>query len=237
MKKLFFLLFFLTSGVALADEAAVRKALQAKFPEVKIESIAKTPYLGLYEVYLDKQLIYTDENANYLFLGNIIDTKTDQNVTEERLRKLSAIAFDSLPLEAAFKKVRGNGKRKFAYFADPNCGYCKRFEQDLAKLTDYTVYVFLYPILSPDSAEKSKAVWCSADRAKTWDAWMLNSVAPNGGTTCQTPIENIRAFGAQHRITGTPTLVLADGSMVPGAVPAQQLDKMLDAAQSKTSSR
>ncbi|HSF46831.1 MAG TPA: DsbC family protein [Burkholderiales bacterium] len=235
MKRLIFLLFCWTSGVALADEAAVRKVLQAKFPEVKIESVVKTPYFGLYEVYVDKQLIYTDENATYLFLGNIIDTKTDENVTEERLRKLSAIAFDSLPLEAAFKKVRGNGKRKFAYFADPNCGYCKRFEQDLGKITDYTVYVFLYPILSPDSAEKSKAVWCSADRAKTWDAWMLNSVAPEGSTSCQTPIDKIRAFGAQHRITGTPTLILADGSMVPGAIPAQQLDKMLDAAQPKTS--
>jgi thiol:disulfide interchange protein DsbC len=233
LKRLLILGFCLVSSLALADEAVIRKAIQAKFPDAKIESITKTQYLGLYEVYMDKQLFYTDDKVNYIFLGHILDTKSNQDVTEQRLRKLSAISFDSLPLDAAFKKVRGNGKRKVAYFADPNCSFCKRFEQELAKVDDLTLYIFLYPILSADSTEKAKAVWCSQDRAKTWDALMLNGVVPAGSASCQTPIEKIVNFGMQHRITGTPTLIFADGSVVPGMMRADQLEKVLDKAGSQ----
>src|SRR5665647_835630 len=149
----------------LTTESVIKRTLEGRLGGAKIESVAKTPYLGLYEVRVDSEILYTDEKMNYIFSGNIIDAKSMQNLTEKRLRELSAIKWDNLPLDSAVKTVRGNGKRVLAVFSDPNCPYCKRFEKDLAKVDDITIYTFLYPILSQDSHDKAKAVWCSADKS------------------------------------------------------------------------
>jgi len=224
----------LLSGAVHANEALVKKAVEAKLEGAKIDSVTKTPYLGLYEVRFEGQLVYTDEKVSYIFAGNIIDGKTMQNLTQERLRKLSVIKFSDLPLEQSVKIVRGNGRREIAYFSDPNCGYCKRFEKDLASMTDITVYTFLYPILSPDSVAKAKAVWCSSDRVKTWNDMMLNGITPAGNGTCDTPIEKTLALGQKLNVTGTPTIFLKSGERIPGAIPVAQLEKALSQADAKT---
>jgi len=210
----------------LTSEAIIKRTLEGRLGGVKVDAVAKTPYLGLYEVRLDNEILYTDEKMNYIFSGNIIDGKSMQNLTEKRLRDLSAIKWENLPLDAAVKTVRGNGKRMLAVFSDPNCPYCKRFEKELAKVDDITIYTFLYPILSEDSHEKSKAVWCSADKSKAWSALMLNGTVP-AAARCDTPIENNLALARKYHITGTPTLVFANGERVPGAIPQAQLEKML----------
>jgi len=225
------LLLVLASMAAGASEATVKAALQKKYPQIPVQSVTKTPLAGIYEVFANGQLIYTDEKVGYLFVnGSMIDTDKKVNLTEERMNRLTAIKFSELPLDLAFKIVKGKGSRKLGYFADPNCAFCKRFEQDLAKIDDVTVYVFLYPILSPDSMEKSKSVWCSKDRAKVWNDWMLNGVAPATAGTCDTPIEKTLAFGRQKNISGTPTLFFADGQRIPGAIPADQIEQRLAAA-------
>lgn len=226
------LLFCFALPVA-ADEGSVKKALQAKFPKARVENIAKTPYMGLYEVVMEGNFFYTDENANYLFAGSIIDSRTMKNLTEERMRQLFTVSFDSLPLEFAIKNVKGNGKRTLVVFADPNCPYCKRLEKELAKISDVTIYTFLYPILSANSSEKSKAVWCSADRAKAWDDLMLRDVVPASDKKCNTPVDAVLELGRSLNITGTPTMIFADGMMVPGAISAAQLEKQLDASAPK----
>ncbi|MBI4755801.1 MAG: DsbC family protein [Betaproteobacteria bacterium] len=213
-----------------AEEAAVKAAIEAKLA-AKVDGVTRTPHLGLYEVRADGQIFYTDEKVSLIFAGDIIDARTMQNLTQERLRKLSSIKFSDLPLEQSFKIVRGNGKRVVAYFADPNCAYCKRFEKDLQSLPDLTIHTFMLPILSADSMEKSKAVWCSPDRAKAWMDMMLNGVNPTAAGTCDTPLEKNLALAEKYRIRGTPTLFLSSGERIPGAVPAAQLEKML--AQSK----
>lgn len=210
----------------LTAEATIKRAIESRMAGIKVESVAKTPYLGLYEVRMDGEILYTDEKINYIFNGNIIDAKTMQNITEKRLRDLTAIKWENLPLDAAVKTVRGNGKRMLAIFSDPNCPYCKRFEKDLAKVDDVTIYTFLYPILSEDSHEKSKAVWCSADKSKAWSDLMLNGTVPTAGR-CETPIENNLALGHKYRVNGTPTLVFANGERVPGAIPQAQIEKLL----------
>ena len=193
--------------------------------------MTKTPLAGIYEVYASGQLLYTDEKVDYLFVnGSMIDIEKKTNLTEERLSVLTAIKFDQLPLDLAFKKVKGKGTRKLAYFGDPNCGYCKKFEQDLAKIDDVTVYVFLYPVLGPDSMEKSKSIWCSKDRVKAWNDQLVNGVAPSAPGTCATPIDKILAFGKQKNISGTPTLFFSDGQRVPGAIPADVIEQHLAAA-------
>ncbi len=210
----------------LSTETIIKRTLESRLGGVKIEAVAKTPYLGLYEVRLDGEILYTDERINYIFSGNIIDAKNMQNITEKRLRDLTAIKWENLPLDAAVKTVRGNGKRTLAVFSDPNCPYCKRFEKDLAKVDDVTIYTFLYPILSQDSQEKSKAVWCSADKSKAWDGLMLNGTVPAAGR-CDTPIEKNLELGRKYRITGTPTIIFANGERVPGAIPAERVEKLL----------
>jgi len=208
----------LLASPALANET-IKKAFEARFGSVP-EKITKTEYLGLYEVFADGQIVYTDENATAFFIGTLIDGKTMQNVTGRRL-------FSMLPLDLAVKQVRGNGKGSLVSFEDPNCGYCKKLAKDVQKLTDVTIYTFLFPILSDDSTEKTKAIWCSEDRAKAWNAWMIDNKAPSGKKNCTAPVEKLVELGRQFNVSGTPTLLFADGSRVPGAVPIAQIEKKL----------
>jgi thiol:disulfide interchange protein DsbC len=218
------------TGTAVADEASVKKAVQEKFPDANIESVTKTPYFGLYEVYLAGELLYTDEKVTYFFVGSVLDAKNFQNLSDERKRKLSAIKFDTLPLDLAIKIVKGNGKRKVAIFSDPYCPFCQKLEQDMVNVTDVTIYTFLYPIesLHPGATEKAKAIWCSQDRVKAWNDFMLKRNGPETKSSCDTPVDKIIEFGQKKGIRATPTLVFADGEVIPGAIPAAQLEKMLN---------
>ena len=220
-----------TASAAWAQEAAIRKNLAERMPAfAKIDEVSKTPMNGLYEVRVnDNDLFYTDAEGSFLIQGNLFDTKAKRNLTEERVNKLGAIDFNALPVKDAFTIVRGNGKRKMAVFEDPNCGYCKRFERDLQKVNDVTIHMFLYPILSPDSTEKSKAVWCAKDKGKAWqDLMVRDQSAGSAKAICDTTaVDRNVEFGRKYKITGTPTVFFADGSRVPGAIPAAQVEKML----------
>src|SRR5450830_1320117 len=199
-----------------AQETTIRKNLLERVPQMgKIDEVSKSPMPGLYEIRVnDTDIFYTDAEGNFLLQGNLIDTKLRRNLTEERVDKLTAIHFNSLPLKDAFTIVRGNGKRKLAVFEDPNCGYCKRFEHDLQKVNDVTIHTFLVPILSPDSAEKSRNIWCAKDKGKAWLDWMIRD-QPAAKASCDTTaLERNLDFGKKHKITGTPTVFFADGSRV-----------------------
>jgi thiol:disulfide interchange protein DsbC len=224
------LLAFGLAAAALAQEPAIRKNLAERLPQMgKIDEVTKTPMPGLFEVRVGTDLYYTDADGNFLLHGQLIDTKRQVNITEERQDKLLAIDFAALPLKDAFTIVRGNGKRKIAMFEDPNCGYCKRFERDMQKVDNVTVYLFLYPILGPDSAEKSRNLWCAKDRAKAWQDWMVRDTLPPAASCDAAALARNVEFGRKHKITGTPTMVFADGTRVPGAVAAQQVEKLLAA--------
>ena len=216
-------------SLAQADEADIRKAMESKLG-TKVESVNKSGYLGLYEVYADGNIFYTDEKMTaFLVNAQLIDGKSMKNVTEERMRKLTAIKFSELPLERAIKQVRGDGKRILATFEDPNCGYCKRLAKDLQKLENVTIYTFLYPILSEDSVRKSKQIWCAADRAKTWNDWMVDGKTPPAKDDCDTSaIGRNQEYGRKLNITGTPTLFFSDGERVPGAVPLAHIEQRLN---------
>lgn len=218
----------------LADEAAIRKNISERVPQLKnINEIKKSPIPGIFELRInDSEIYYSDANGNYLVLGQLIDTKTRRNLTEERVDKLTAIAFEDLPLKDAFTMVRGNGKRKLAVFEDPNCGYCKRFERDLQKVDNITVYLFLYPILSQDSADKSKAIWCAKDPAKAWQDWMVRDQAPAAASCDASALARNVELGRKHKISGTPTLIFTNGNRVPGAIDDKQLEKLLSESKS-----
>ena len=234
-KTLFTILLAALAGLsfgAFASEATVKSAFSKKYPEVTVESVVKTPVAGIYEVFANGQMLYADETASYIFINaNLVDTDKKSNLTEERMSKLTAIKFSDLPLNLAVKRVKGKGTRKLAYFGDPNCGYCKKFEQDLKAINDVTIYTFLYPVLGPDSTEKAKSIWCSRDKQKAWDDQLINGVAPTAATTCDTSaIDKTLAFGRQKNITGTPTMFFIDGQRVPGAIPGEMIEQRLAAA-------
>ncbi|MDZ5456497.1 DsbC family protein [Azohydromonas lata] len=216
---------------AVAQEAQIRKNLAERLPNLpKIDEVSRTTVPGLWEVRIGTDVMYTDDKGDHLIQGQIVDTRTKTNLTEARLNKLTAIEFASLPLKDAVVIKQGNGSRKLAVFVDPNCGYCKRFEKDLATIKDVTVYTFLYPILGPDSDVKSKAIWCAKDQGKTWRDWMLGGVTPprSMGGDCDTAaLERNVAFGKKHRVQGTPALIFEDGTRVPGAVSAAEVEKQL----------
>ena len=221
---------------AFADEAAIRKNISERVPDFpKIDEVTKTSIPGLYEIRVGTDILYTDEQGNYIIEGQLIETKTRTNLTEQRVAKLTAIDFKALPLKDAMVWKQGTGERKLVIFADPNCGYCKKFERDLLTVKDITVYTFLYPILGPDSTEKSKQIWCAKDNAKVWRDWMIKGTPIAESPTCDTSaLSRNVALGRKHRINGTPGVVYEDGKMQPGAVGAEAVEKQLVASRAKS---
>ena len=231
LKKQWALLLGLLAGLAHADEASLRKAIENAYPKMTVESIVKTPYSGLYEVYMNGQIVYTDEKFSFLIAeGHLVDSKTKKDVTTERLADLSKIDFDRLPFDQAIKVVKGNGSRKMAVFSDVDCPFCKRLEQnELSTITDVTIYTFLMPLdqLHPDAANKSKAIWCAADRTKAWQDWILNGQLPKKAGNCEVPLDKVAALAKKLGVSSTPTIFFADGKRMLGAYPAAEIEKAL----------
>lgn len=222
--------------LAHAQEAAIRKAIAERLPDFpKIDEVTKTAIPGLYELRIGTDVFYSDEAGNHLIEGHLIDTKSRQNLTQARIDKLTAIDFAALPLKDAIVWKQGSGARKIAVFADPNCGYCKRFERDLNNVKDVTVYTFLLPILGGDSPEKSRNIWCAKDNTRAWRDWMLGNVAPQRSMgQCDTAaIARNEALARKHRINGTPAVIFEDGKRIPGAMTTEQIEKQLVASRGK----
>ena len=219
------------AAAAGAQEAAIRQALAQRLPQLKVvDEIKPAGVSGLYEVRVNgSEIYYTDAKGDFLIDGQIIETKTRRNITEDRIAKLTAIPFDSLPIKDAFTLVRGNGQRKMAVFEDPNCGYCKRFERDLQKVDNVTVYLFLYPVLGPDSVKKSQDIWCAKDRVAAWQDWMLRDQAAGAANAaCDTgAIARNVELGRKYKITGTPTLLFVNGARIPGAIDNARVEQAL----------
>ena len=227
----------LSAQFAVADETAIRKSIAERLPDFpKIDEVSKTPIPGIYELRIGTEVLYTDEQGNHLIEGSLIDTKTRANLTEARVSKLTAIDFSKLPLKDAIVWKQGTGARKLVVFADPNCGYCKKFERDLQQVKDVTVYTFLYPILGGDSSDKSRNVWCAKDATKVWRDWMIEGtpIPASAGPCDASVLQRNVALGRKYRITGTPGLVFEDGTHKPGAVPAAVVELLLAASKTKS---
>ena len=241
MIRTFLVLVLLAAGAAQANEAAIRKALTPKLGGAKIEGVQPAPMAGLWEVRVrgrsGVQLLYTDAAGTFLIDGNLYDLKNDRNLTDERLRVLNAIKFESLPFEQAVKVQRGDGRRVVAMFSDPYCPYCQKFEQTLQKINDITIYVFMYPVIRPQNADHSKAVWCSPDRQKAWLDLALNHKPPPVAPSCENPVEKNLELGQSLGVNGTPTLIFANGERVGGGMGATDFVAMLEKAGKESKKR
>jgi thiol:disulfide interchange protein DsbC len=237
LKYLFAATLLTLSQFAIADEASLKKAIEAAYPKFKVESVIKTPYAGLYEVFMGGQIIYTDEKLTFLIAeGRLVDPKSKKDITGERLEELTKVDFNSLPLDQAIKVVKGNGSRKLVVFSDVDCPYCKRLEQkELSNISDVTVYTFLYPIeqLHPDAANKSKSIWCADNRVKAWQDWILNNQLPSKTGICEVPLEKVGELARKMGVTSTPTLIFSDGRRMLGAQPYKEIEKNLLASTKK----
>jgi thiol:disulfide interchange protein DsbC len=220
------------ASYAPANEAQIRKALESKLGTNAIEGISRAPVPGLWEIRLrtsaGPEIIYSDSSGTYVIQGNIFDASTGRDLTEERLRKLSAIKFEALPLDQAVKVQRGDGRRVLAMFSDPYCPYCQQFEKNLQQIDDITVYVFMYPVIRPQNADHSKAVWCSPDRAKAWLELAIDHKRPAAAPGCDNPVEKNVQLGRSLRVNSTPTLILANGERLSGGLSAAALQELLD---------
>jgi len=209
------------------DLIRVRQAFLARFPGVPLNGVAITPFAGVYELHVDQDLLYTDAQVNYLMQGSLIDAQSRTDLTARRLQVLNRVEFASLPLELAIKQVHGSGKHRIVVFEDPNCRYCKLLHQTLAQMDDVTIYTFLFPILSEDSAVKARDIWCAPNRVQVWQDWMRNGQVP-ATAQCTTPIPTLLALGRDLRIQGTPALFFTDGSRISGALPLELLQDKLN---------
>ena len=221
---------------AFAQEAVIRKNIAERLPDLpKIDEVSKTPIPGIFEIRIGTDILYTDEQGNHLFEGQLIETRSRQNLTQARVDKLTQIDVAGLPLKDAIVWKQGTGARKLVVFADPNCGYCKRFERDLNAVKDVTVYTFLYPILGGDSPEKAKDIWCAKDNTKAWRDWMLQGIVPprSMGPCDTAALARNEALGRKHKINGTPAIVFEDGKRIPGAMSSEQIEKQLVASRAK----
>lgn len=217
------------SPAATAEAAGIKKILEQKFPGAEVRGVTKTPYFGLYEVQFDDRVVYTDAKAKYLVVGALYDTDSKINLTEDRQRKLNRVDVAKLPTDLAIKKVKGTGERTLYVFSDADCPFCAKLEQELKSVDNVTIYTFLYPIdsLHPDAARKSRMIWCAADRTKAWDDYYATGALPDNKGDCENPVAQLAELGAKYKVNATPTLVFADGSIVPGALPAQRLEAEL----------
>lgn len=215
---------------AQANEETIRKNLATSLPkEIKIDEVRPSPIQGLWEVRIGAEVRYTDATGQYLVEGEILDLKNRRNLTQARINELNKVDFASLPLKDAIVWKKGDGKRRIAVFADPNCGYCKRFEHELQAVDNVTVYTFVIPILGGDSPDKARAAWCAKDSTGAWRDWMLNGrPLPKAEASCDAAaIDRNLELSRKSRVTGTPAIVFEDGSRSPGAMSADQLEQRL----------
>jgi len=217
------------------EAAGIKKVLEQKFPGATVRGVTKTGYFGLYEVMFDDRIVYTDAKAKYLMVGSVYDIESKLNLTEDRQRKLNRVDVASLPLEMAIKKVKGTGARTMYVFSDADCPFCAKLEQELKSVDNVTIYTFLYPIdsLHPDAARKSRIIWCADDRLQAWDNYYATGALPNNPGDCDNPVGKLAELGARYRVNATPTIVFADGSVVPGALPATRLETELTTAEAE----
>lgn len=224
------------ASACVAQEAVIRENLVKRLPGLpQIDEVSKTPIPGLYEVRMGTEIVYTDERGDHVIEGTITETRTRTNLTEARIDKLTAINFAALPLKDAIVWKQGTGARKLVVFADPNCGYCKKFETEMQQVKDVTVYTFLYPILGGDSPDKARNIWCAKDNSAVWRDWMIHgTAAPRSMGQCDTTaLQRNVALGKKFRVNGTPALVFEDGKRVPGAMAPDQVEKQLLASRGK----
>lgn len=233
----------LMAGTAYAQdklaETAVMANLKQKYPSTVIKSVTSTNLPGIYEVVMGKNVAYVEESGRYFIFGHLFDMQTQTDLTEGKAASENTVKVDfkNLPLKDAIVTVRGDGSRKVAIFSDPDCPYCKQLENNIANISNVTIYTFMFPIdqLHPQAKVKAISVWCAADRSKAWENLLRKNEVVSGN--CDNPIDRNIALAESLAINGTPTVIFADGSLIPGAPSAAKFEQTLNSVAGKVAAK
>lgn len=220
----------LPAEVAPALAEKIRAALKEHVPKLVVSEVHDTPLPGIYEIVSPDGVSYTDVTGDYVLMGQLVDTRKQRNLTQERWTAFNNVDFNSLPFSLAIKSTRGDGSRQIAVFADPKCPYCQELEGELAKLDNITVYTFLYPLenVHPGATVKAHQIWCATDRASAWNNWMRKQEAPPEHECADDPIKQLEALGDKLHIETTPTIIYRSGRRSPGMPSTKQFEHYLD---------
>lgn len=234
MKKTFLLLSLLVSamsGTAYADSTAIKQSL-AKLGIEKAD-IKDAPVAGLKTVLTDSGVLYMSEDGKYVLQGTLYDISKEQpiNVTNQLLMdKLNGLQKEMIVYKAPEEK------HVVTVFTDITCGYCHKLHE---QMNDYnalgiTVRYLAFPRqgLESKAASDMKSIWCAKDKAKALDSAMSGGqVTP---ASCDTDIAEQYKLGIQFGVSGTPAVVLEDGTLIPGYQGPKEMKQMLDAHQKMT---
>ena len=222
LKKIaMFSLLSCVSAISLANVETLKINLSRYYPNIQVSNIQATAMPGLYSASLDNQIIYLDENAQYMLVGSMVRLKDQKNLTKDLMLQQNSVDWKQLPFKDAIKTVKGTGKSQLFIFSDPNCPYCKRLEVELDKLNDVTIYTLIYPLKS-QSITVSKQVWCDPNQAYAWKNLLQKNVQPKE-KTCANPIERNLELGKKLGIEGTPTLIFGNGLKMVGGRSAEDI--------------
>ena len=234
MKKYLIFIIFIFNSIALNSITVIDKiksSIKLNLPKITIESINPTAIPNMYEVVSGKKIFYVDSTGSYIFIGNMIDLKTKDNLTQNHLESISVVNWNSLPLNNAIRKVNGNGKYKIAIFTDPECVFCKRLEiETTSNLKDTTIYYFFFPLPNHAEAEKlSLQILCSEDTESAFTMWMKDGKLLQNRTNCTNAktLKLMKDLGEKIGVEATPLIILPNGKIITGVVPADYLNQLI----------
>lgn len=212
------------------DMETIQHAVEARFPRIHIDHVAPAPWAGLYAVFTDDEIVYTNNGVDWIMMGQLLDTRTQKNVSAAAWDDFQRIDYAALPFDSAIRIVRGNGRRQLALFADPLCPFCQELESALEGIDDLTVHLFLYPLepVHPGATAAARRIWCAPDRAVAWRDWMLQKKDVPVAACATAPLALLADLGARLKINSTPTLFLQDGRRISGSLPREQLERLLN---------
>jgi len=226
--------FAMSLPVLAADPAAgadkVRQSMAEVLPDLQLDEVTPSQVPGLYEVVIGQRLLYVTEDGRYLLQGSLIDLQRQKNLTEPRLNAIKARAMSKVGEDSMVIFGPKNAKHTVTVFTDIDCGYCRKLHSEMASYNDAGIrirYLF-FPRAGVDSSSYRKAVsvWCADDRNQAM------TIAKTGATLedkeCSNPVREHLELGQDMGVTGTPALVLENGSMIPGYVPVGRLQAMLE---------
>lgn len=212
-----------------AEIAAIRNVVATSMSNLKIEKIAPSPIDGLYQITLENaQMIYASADARYFIPGDLFEVLPEGVVNrgEEQRNVVRAEKIAAVPeSDMIIFEPEGGRKATITVFTDVTCPYCRQLHSEVDRLNELGIAVrylaFPRTGLNTETEEIMISTWC-ADDPKA----MLTS-AKRGGKVphaeCDNPVAMEYNLGREVGVTGTPALVLEDGTLLPGYVPADTL--------------
>lgn len=213
------------------SEKVIRDTLLRQFPHLKVSQIKPAGIAGLYQVSAGPVVLYMSADGRYIFDGDVYDTQTNnQNLTEKERQATRKALFDAIPDKEFIWYKAKNPKHTVTVFTDIDCGYCRRFHQQVKELNAKGVSIrylaFPRSGVGTPSYDKIVSVWCSDVPALALTKAKEGEVIPV--KQCESPVQKQFELGAMAGVQGTPSLILEDGTLIPGYLPADKLLEILN---------